>query len=58
MNEKTQSKGQKIPSNAKPYLDIYADANNFGDGKRLTVVTEALYNQYKEKSRKHIIQQQ
>lgn len=58
-DERTQSKGGNkltIPG-AKPYLDIYADVGSGGTA-HMNIVTETLYNQYKEKSRKYIIQQQ
>ena len=47
----------KSKQGGKGYVDIYSGLNEGGD-KKMNVVTEALYNQYKERSRKFIQQQQ
>jgi len=50
---------QSTAGGTKAYLDIYSGLGANGEAgageKRMTVVTEALYNQYKEKSRKLIV---
>lgn len=46
----------KAKQTGKGYVDIYSGLNDGGD-KKMNVVTEALYNQYKERSRKFIQQQ-
>lgn len=53
LRPKIDAKGKQA---GKGYVDIYSGLNE-GE-KKMNVVTEALYNQYKERSRRFIQQQQ